>query len=113
MNALPFEFFVVRDIQLAVTRTGGDDDGARLDDLPIVQGEVKRLLPAIQRGGATRNLKMRAEFLGLDLRPASQRLSGNTGWETQIILDLRAGAGLAARRHPLDHDRGPTPSDAA
>ena len=41
-----------------------------------------------------------AELLRLDLRAAGQRLTRDAGRKAEIVLDLRARAGLAAGRVP-------------
>ena len=45
-----------------------------------------------------------AELLRLHEGAPGQRLAGNAGRESQVVLDARAGAGLAAERARVEHD---------
>ncbi len=76
-----------------------------LNRLIVIQHQAERLPSTIQTDGGARDLQPGAEFLRLDLRPRGQRLTGNAGRETQVVLDLRTGPGLAARRYRLEYDR--------
>jgi len=47
-----------------------------------------------------------AEFLRLGKCPAGQRLSGNAGGKTEVVLDARARARLPAEGARIDHHSG-------
>lgn len=46
----------------------------------------------------------RAEFLRLDMRAAGEGLAGNASRQAEIVLDLRRGTRLPARRQRFEHD---------
>ncbi len=58
---------------------------------------------AVERRRPDRNHDVGAELLRLGEGAAGQRLPGNSGGETEIILDARAGAGLSAEGAGIQH----------
>ena len=81
--------------KMAMTRSGGDDDGLRADRLAIDR-EPKRLPGQVHRlDGA--ELDPRAETLGLLLQAHHQFVAVNAFREAGIILDHRRRGQQAAR----------------
>jgi hypothetical protein len=48
------------------------------------------------------------EFLRLDVGAAGERLAGNAGWETEIILDTSARSSLSTEGAGVENDHGET-----
>ncbi len=63
-----------------------------------------RLALAVERRRALGNLHVSAELLRLRERATGERLAGDAGREAEIVLDLRARAGLATGRVLLDDE---------
>ena len=61
-----------------------------------------RLLVALQPGGALGDQHFGAEFLRLGVGAAGERLAGDARRKAEVVLDLRARAGLSARRLRLE-----------
>ena len=100
MDTLLFELVVVRYVEFAVTGAGGNHDGVGPDRLPIVERQPVWPLAAVDPGHMARDREARAELLRLYLGAAGQRLAGNAGREPEVVLDLRAGAGLRKSARP-------------
>ena len=105
VDAGPFEALVAGDVELAVARAGGDDDGASADRLAVVERERERRGIAVEADDGARQRQPGAELLRLHLRPAGERLARDAGRKAEVVLDLRAGPGLAAGRQALEDDR--------
>ena len=105
VDAGAFEAVVAGDVELAIARAGGDDDGARADRFAVVERERVRRVLAVDADDGARQREPRAELLRLHLRAAGERLPRDAGRKAEVVLDLRARARLAARRHALDDDR--------
>ena len=97
-DAAPLEGFEIGDRRPAVAGATGNHDAARPQRLAVIQVEGEQPVDptAIERPHRNRDHHLGAELLGLDEGPPGQRLSGNPGRKTEIVLDARAGAGLAA-----------------
>ena len=104
VDAAALEALVAGHRELAVARPGGDDDGAAADLLAVVEAQRVGRLVAVDADDAARDGEPGAELLRLDLGAAGQGLAGDSGGKAEVVLDLRAGAGLAAGRVALDHD---------
>src|SRR6201996_4187596 len=105
MDALPLVSLVVGHVQLAIARTGGDDDGTRLNRLAILQIQPIRSCRTIDTDDMTRDGQARTELLRLHLRAPSQCLTRDAGRKAQVVFYLRRRTCLATGRHAFDHDR--------
>src|SRR5207245_7611126 len=54
-------------------------------------------------GGGLPDEQLRPDLRRLPIRPRGDLLPGNTRWKAQVVLDLRTGTGLSARRVRLQH----------
>jgi hypothetical protein len=84
------------------------DDRARLHLLSVGQRHrqhtVGILQRAVQRNGLRGYQHSRAELLRLHEGASGQRLARDAGGKSQVVLDARAGASLAAECATVDHD---------
>ena len=103
MNALAFILFVIIYVERSVSRAAGDDDRARLNQLAAFHPQRVGALVAIERGNGPRYGKACTEFLRLDPGSTGKCLPRNARREAEIVLDLRTGPGLTARRFLFDH----------
>ena len=72
-------------------------------DRPVVEDHLVGPLFAVQAHNLARHHKLRSEFLRLGGRSSRQFLPGNSQRKSQVVLDLRAGPGLSARRVCVNH----------
>ncbi len=92
----------VRDIQRAILCTGGDENGLGAHGCTIGKYDPIRPFVAMQPRRSPGDAQAHSEFLRLRQCASRKRLPGNTGGETQVVLDFRARSGLAARGHCLN-----------
>ncbi len=92
----------------AVARTAGDHHRARAQAPAIGQRQavlaVARNAGAVEAGDLRRDHDLRAELLRLHEGAAGQRRARNAGRKSQVVLDARARAGLAAIGAAVEHD---------
>ena len=90
---------------LAILHAGGGQQRAR-DDLAAV-AQRQALVSAVDRdaGHFERHEHLGAEPLCLRDRAPGQLAAADAGREAEIVLDLRAGARLPARRMPIEQQR--------
>ena len=92
----------------AIACAAGDDDRARAQ--PAIVGEPHRHVRArvsrraFERRRLRRNQDLRAELLRLDEGASGQRLARDSGRKAEVVLDARAGTGLAAEGPAIEHD---------
>ena len=103
-DAAALEILKLRNRRPAIARAGGDDHAARLDLAARRQVQCEGLLRAIKLVDVARNDHFGTEFLRLDEGAGGERLTGNAGGKAEVILDSRAGAGLAAERPEIEDD---------
>ena len=102
-DPLPGEPLEPVDRQPPPRDAAGEDDRARPEHVAAVEVELAR-------GGVDPRDRPGDEDLGavpprLLQRPARELLARDAGREAEVVLDPGRGAGLAAGRLPLDHDR--------
>ena len=90
-------------IQAAPAHAGRDDDGARLQNLVVVEDDAAAV--RIEADDLARDENLRAQALGLPKRPARELRARDAARKAQIVLDSRRRLRLASRRLLLDHDR--------
>ena len=84
--------------ELAPARAGGDDDRAGERVLPVVEVDADEpLVAARELDRAVEARQHRVEAARLQRRLARQLDAGDPGGEAEVVLDPRAGPGLAAR----------------
>ena len=73
--------------------------------LPAFGGQRERAVAqrAVERLHRDRDQHLGAEFLRLVEGAAGERLPGDAGRKAEVVLDARAGAGLAAERARVEH----------
>ena len=113
-DAAAFEIGEVFDLGAPIARAARHHDGSRAQHLAVVELQAEGAVGArtIERRHLDRDHHVGAEFLRLVEGARGQRLPGDAGRKAEIILDPRAGAGLAAERARVAH-RDRRPSDAA
>src|SRR5207249_6027691 len=97
VDAAALELRQIRELKLAVLGAGGNHDGARVDQRPIVDLYRVQLPIAAERSRAAGNNQLCAEPLCLGDRPAGEFETGNAGREPEVVLDSRARAGLTSK----------------
>ncbi len=85
---------------------GGDQDRPAADDLAVVEDEPVHLVLAGHRADLDRGDQLGPELQGLEVAPIGQVRPGQAGGEPHVVLDPRAGPGLAARPEPVEDDGG-------
>src|SRR5207248_346523 len=92
-------------VESAVARAGGDDHRAtgNVGSVRQVEDEMSGFFAEAGRRARTR--EMRAELLRLDHGALREVGTRDARREPEIVLDTRAGAGLAADRDHLDSER--------
>src|SRR5271155_344152 len=93
----------VCDGRFVVLRTGGENDCACRNFLPIAEMDSVRPFAAIQALHRACHHDLRTKFFGLGDRTRCQLLPGKTRRKPQIIFDLGTGSRLASRGAFLDH----------
>ena len=88
----------VVDGRSAIARAGRDHQRSRANSLAVAEVQRQGAIDAAAVDGfhLGRDHDLGAEFLRLHERASGQRLAGNAGRKSEIVLDPRAGAGLAA-----------------
>ena len=122
----PSKSVEVFDLRAPVARAARHHDGARAQRLAAIELQAEGAVAARAQSSALtldRDHDVGAEFLRLVEGARGQRLAGNAGRKTEIVLDPRAGAGLAAEGARIEHrdreafggriDRGREPGRAA
>ena len=107
-HATAFEFGKARHVRTAVACAAGDHDRAR-PELALIgerQGQlaIGSGAAAIEGSGLRGNQDLCAEFLGLHVGAAGERLARDASRKAEIILDARACARLPAERPAIEHD---------
>ena len=93
-------------LQLPPARARGHHDGAGEHVLAVVEVDAHETLgPVGQLDGAVEARQHRVEAARLQRRLARQLDAGDPGREAEVVLDPRAGPGLAARRPRLGDER--------
>src|SRR5260370_9098957 len=85
-------------------RASGDNGGAGGNVLSVVQFDRIRVAITSEAFWAFGDHDLGAKFLRLRISSPGQFPSGNSGWKTKVIFDLRALAGLAPRRFGFDDE---------
>ncbi len=104
-DAAAFEFFQVFDLGPPIARAARHHDGARAQRVAAIECQREGAIRprAIERPHADRDHDIGAELLRLAEGAARQRLPRDPRREAEIILDPRAGAGLAAVRTRIQY----------
>ena len=104
VNAGALEPRQVVERRLAVLGAGGDDDGARRHAAPPRQSRRRRVCGRTRAAWRLCAMITSApNFCAWRIRAARQLLARDAGRKAEVVLDLRARAGLPARRAGLDH----------
>src|SRR5581483_7360818 len=80
----------------------GQDDGARADALAFIEFHAPSTLDRLEILHLAREHNLCAEVLRLAQRAFAQLVTGDPAGEAEIVLDARAGSGLASNRAALD-----------
>ena len=94
------------DGQALVGGAGGDEDRPAADDLAVVEDEPVHPVLAGHRANLDRGDELGPEFQGLEVAPVGQIRPGQSGGESHVVLDPRAGPRLTARAEPVEDDGG-------
>src|ERR1700722_4613252 len=90
-------------IQTTPAHSGRDNDGARLQDLLVVEHDTAGV--RVEADDLARDENFCAQAFGLSKRTAGELRARDPARKTQIVLDSRRRLRLASRRLPLDDDR--------
>jgi hypothetical protein len=104
VDAPALELLEVGKGRFAVVRTGGDDHAARREALDLIHHDGQLNRRALEAGYPARDGDFGAKLLRLDEAPPGEGLAGDAGGEPEVVLDLRARAGLAAWPLGIEHD---------
>ena len=94
------------DRKTLVGGAGGDQDGPAAHDLPVVEDEPVHFVLAGHRANLDRGDELGPELQGLEVAPVGQVRPGQSGGESHVILDPRAGPRLTTRAEPVEDDGG-------
>src|SRR4051812_7375843 len=104
VHASALEMFETCELRLAITRACCDHHCAAIHMLVVTQADVKRLtLVAFNTERLDRHADFSTEFAALRKAASGKRLTGDAGGKPKVVFDLRAGAGLAARRFRVEN----------
>jgi hypothetical protein len=98
----------VRNIEAPVARAGRNHHAQSFHAPTIVQVKRERRSTRIKAYNFAGYYHPGAEFLRLDIGAAGERLAGNAGGKTEIILDTSARARLSAEGAGVEHDHRET-----
>src|ERR1700722_3168491 len=94
-----------RRVELAIMRTGSSDSGASAHDRTVDERDARAALVVGRRAReVTPDHKLRAEPDGLVERSLGQVVARDAVGKSGVVLDSRAGTGLASRCVVLDDD---------
>ena len=102
-DALAGEAVEALDAEAPPRDAAGEDDRLRAQDVAAV--EVHLVRGRVDARDLAGHQDLGAEPPRLLQRSARQLVAGDAGREAEVVLDPRGGAGLAAGRLALDHDR--------
>ena len=105
-DALPGEPLEPLDPELPPRDAAGEDDRPRAEDVAAVEVHLPRR--RVDPRDRPRHEHLGAEPPRLLQRAARELVARDARGEAEVVLDPGRGAGLAAGRLPLDHDRAQT-----
>ncbi len=107
-DSAPLEVREVRDVEAPVASAGRDDHCRGFHAPAIAQVKRNRSFSQVEAHHFGGYHHPGTEFLRLDIGAASERLAGNAGWETEIILDTSARSSLSTEGARVEDDHRET-----